>query len=413
MTAQERESLLERIAAHAEDVPEIQTALTACRAVGPENGGHGEGAKAGLIEKWLRDMGISGIEHVDAPDGRVPGGKRPNLIATIPGRSSRSLWLFAHMDVVPEGDPALWNTDPWKVTRKGDMLYGRGVEDNQQGLTSMLLLARALTEAGATPELTVKLVFMSDEECGNTKGLGYMLGTRPELFPKNDLYIVPDGGSPDGSLIEVAEKSIFWMKVTVSGVQCHASTPQKGVNALVGAADVLLALTGLAKDFSQSNPLFDPPKNTFVPTRHLENVAGVNILPGKDVFFMDCRLLPGLSPDDVIRRARERAGVAGGRRGVKVDIEQAMLTPASETSPDVPSAMALSRALRETGLEPKPVGIGGGTVAALLRARGIPAVVWSTILECCHEPNEHSSIQSTVRDAQVFLRVAADAEAAR
>ena len=85
MTAQERESLLERIAAHAEDVPEIQTALTACRAVGPENGGHGEGAKAGLIEKWLRDMGISGIEHVDAPDGRVPGGKRPNLIATIPG----------------------------------------------------------------------------------------------------------------------------------------------------------------------------------------------------------------------------------------------------------------------------------------------------------------------------------------
>ena len=59
------------------------------------------------------------------------------------------------------------------------------------------------------------------------------------------------------------------------------------------------------------------------------------------------------------------------------------------------------------------VGIGGGTVAALLRARGIPAVVWSTILECCHEPNEHSSIQSTVRDAQVFLRVAADAEAAR
>ena len=92
---------------------------------------------------------------------------------------------------------------------------------------------------------------------------------------------------------------------------------------------------------------------------------------------------------------------------MKVDIEQAMLTPASETSPDVPCAMALSRALRETGLEPKPVGIGGGTVAALLRARGIPAVVWSTILECCHEPNEHSSIQSTVRDAQVFLRVAA------
>lgn len=115
MTAQERESLLERIAAHAEDVPEIQTALTACRAVGPENGGHGEGAKAGLIEKWLRDMGISGIEHVDAADGRVPGGKRPNLIATIPGRSSRSLWLFAHT----------WTWCPKAIRLSGIRIPGR------------------------------------------------------------------------------------------------------------------------------------------------------------------------------------------------------------------------------------------------------------------------------------------------
>jgi len=52
-------------------------------------------------------------------------------------------------------------------------------------------------------------------------------------------------------------------------------------------------------------------------------------------------------------------------------------------------------------------------VAALLRARGIPAAVWSTILECCHEPNEHSSISATVRDAQVFGRVVSDPAAAR
>ena len=68
MTAQERESLLERIAAHAEDVPEIQTALTACRAVGPENGGHGEGAKAGLIENILRRFGAKPGECLMAGD---------------------------------------------------------------------------------------------------------------------------------------------------------------------------------------------------------------------------------------------------------------------------------------------------------------------------------------------------------
>ena len=63
-------------------VETIQARLTACQAVGPENGGQGEAKKAALIEKWLKAMGISDIVHCDAPDERVKGGLRPNFIAT-------------------------------------------------------------------------------------------------------------------------------------------------------------------------------------------------------------------------------------------------------------------------------------------------------------------------------------------
>ena len=44
-------------------------------------------------------------------------------------------------------------------------------------------------------------------------------------------------------------------------------------------------------------------------------------------------------------------------------------------------------------------------VAALLRRQGLPAVVWSRLLNTCHQPDEHSSIAATIGDAKVFAHV--------
>ena len=406
MANAELSTLLDYLDGLSDSVFTIQSRLTACRAVGPENGGQGEAAKAAMIEKWLRAMGIEDIVHCDAPDERVPGGLRPNFVATVPGRSSRALWLFAHMDVVPAGDLSLWKTDPWKVERDGDTLYGRGVEDNQQALCGMLLLAQALSFNRVVPAQTVKLCFISDEECGSAKGLAWLLQERPDLFPAGDLYLVPDGGTPDGSGIEIAEKGVLWLKCSVTGAQCHASTPHKGVNALVAASDIILSLTGLAKDFTQTDPLFEPPKSTFVPTRHMENVPGVNILPGSDVFYLDCRLLPGADRDRVLAKARERARAVARRRGVAVEVEPVQDQPSSLTPKEAPVAAMLAECLGKAGVKARFMGIGGATVAALLRHRGLDAAVWSTIETSCHEPNEHSSIQSTIDDTKVFALMA-------
>ncbi len=398
-------SLLDAVDSMTERVVELQTALTACRAVGPENGGQGEGPKADFIEGVLRAAGVADILRVDAPDERVPGGLRPNIVATLPGRQPRALWLFAHMDVVPAGDPSLWRTDPWQVVRDGDRLTGRGVEDNQQSLVSMLVLAEALHSLQITPELTLKLVFMSDEECGNGKGLNHVLAGRRDLFPDDDLYIVPDGGSPEGEQILVAEKSIYWLKVTVTGAQCHASTPDRGHNSLVGAAAAVLALRRLDEAFPQRDALFAPDRCTFTPTRHESNVDGVNIMPGRDVFWVDCRLLPGVVPDAGRAAAQELASEACEAHGCTAAVEEGMLQSASRTDPESPVVRLLAAALESEGAKPRVVGIGGGTVAAPLRRAGLSACVWSTILGCCHEPNESSSIAATLRDARVFARL--------
>ncbi len=386
----------------------LQQTLTAARAVGPENGGHGEAEKARLIEGFLSGLGITDIVHVDAEDRRVPAGIRPNFVASIGGSSPRNLWLFAHMDVVPEGDLSLWTTDPWQVVREGDTLYGRGVEDNQQSLVSMLLLAKALADEDVRPELGLKLVFLSDEECGSALGMNHLLAERLDLFDRDDLYIVPDGGAANGDEIEIAEKHTLRLKIVVTGRQCHASLPHKGINSLAAMGRILVALERLHDEFPQEDALFSPACSTFTPTRHDLNVEGANILPGRDVFYLDCRLHPELSPEAVTARVTGMAREAAAPLGAAVEVSMEMLERASRVSPDAPIVKALSRAVEARGLFPKLIGIGGSTVAAALRHKGLDACVWSTIDCCCHEPNEHGSIRAAIEDAKTFARIVLD-----
>lgn len=76
--------------------------------------------KALYLEGLLRELGVTDILRIDAPDPRVPDGVRPNVVARIPGASPRRLWILGHMDVVPPGELSYWKTDPWKVVVDGD-----------------------------------------------------------------------------------------------------------------------------------------------------------------------------------------------------------------------------------------------------------------------------------------------------
>jgi succinyl-diaminopimelate desuccinylase len=58
------------------------------------------------------------------------------------------------------------------------------------------------------------------------------------------------------------------------------------------------------------------------------------------------------------------------------------------------------------GIEPKVGGIGGGTCAAFFRKVDIPAVVWSTIDETAHQPNEYAKTENLLADAKVFAFLA-------
>jgi len=172
----------EFLEAQERDIIQLESLLTAYPALAPESGGIGEIEKASALEEWLKAQGISNIEHFDAPDPRVPSKLRPNLVATIPGRRVEGpLWIMSHLDVVPEGELSSWESDPWKVVVKDGKLYGRGVEDNQQGIVSSVFAALAFVKQGIIPERTIKLLFIADEEVGSKFAFNTFLRTIASL----------------------------------------------------------------------------------------------------------------------------------------------------------------------------------------------------------------------------------------
>ena len=283
---------------------------------------------------------------------------RPNLVAYLPGKRPEKVWVLSHTDVVPPGDLSLWESDPFTLRVDGDRLYGRGTEDDHHGIVMSLMAVRAFLDLEITPERTLALALVADEETGNDKGLAYLLREHPGLFSPQDLIIVPDAGSNDGTMIEVAEKSILWLKVTLLGQQGHASRPHKAKNTLRAAAHVIVALDDLHREFPRHNPLFRPPMSTFEPTRKEANVPNINTIPGKNVFYLDCRVLPDYDLAQVTERVRAMATEAAGKFGVTVEVEPVQtLASAPPTAPEAPVVKALQQAIRQVyGREAHPPG---------------------------------------------------------
>jgi succinyl-diaminopimelate desuccinylase len=386
----------------------FQKSITKIPALSPSSGGEGEWDKAMFIKQYLEKHGLKDIKQIDVPDAKAKMGKRPNLIIKIPGKNSkRSIWIMAHTDVVPEGDRKNWDTEPFEVVEKDGKLFGRGTEDNQQSLTSSLFTALAFNDLAIEPEYDLNIILVADEETGSEFGLTYLLKHHKEMFKKDDIIIVPDAGVPDSSQIEVAEKGIVWIRFVTKGKQCHASLPDMGINAFKAASNLVVELGKLYEIFNARSVVFDPPTSTFEPTKKEANVPNVNTIPGEDVFYLDCRILPQYKVDEVLKKVREICDSVEKKFRVKIDFDMTQREDAAPaTSEDAPVVKKLMTGIKKIyGIEAKPMGIGGGTVAAVFRRAGLPAAVWSTIDDVCHQPNEYCVIDYMVNDAKVFAHV--------
>jgi succinyl-diaminopimelate desuccinylase len=235
----------------------------------------------------------------------------------------------------------------------------------------------------------------------------YMLEKNTELFRSDDMALIPDGGDPQGESIEIAEKNLLWAKFTTRGLQAHGSCPDQGNNAHLAGMYLAIALyEGLTQKFCARDPLFEPDYSTFQPTKKEANVPNINTIPGEDVFYMDMRILPCYPLKEVLDEIDRIKGGIEDKFHVSISYRTPQKVESKATPADSPLVKLLGEAVKTVyNVDTHPIGIGGGTVAAPLRDRGIDAAVWSRLDDVAHQPNEYALIKNIIGDATVMAHL--------
>ena len=121
---------------------------------------------------------------------------------------------------------------------------------------------------------------------------------------------------------------------------------------------------------------------------------------------MDCRILPCYTLDYTRSEIKKCIAEVEAKYRVSISLSelQAVESPATPVNSEV--VEKLSAAIKKvSGRTARPIGIGGGTVAAYLRIKGLNAAVWGTIDETAHQPNEYCYIENLINDAKVLAAV--------
>ena len=397
------DGILERIGNSRDDIIDMMCGMIAIPAVSPAAGGTGEEKRADYLLKFLE--GFDSVERIDFPDGTDPSIKRSNLLAVKKGRRPGTVWIMAHMDTVPAGDLDAWDTDPFEGVVKGGRIYGRGTEDNGQTVVSSYLAARDVIKEDLNG-MSVGLVWVADEEMASVYGVEKLIAKG--CFSKDDVFLVPDWGSPNGKYVEVSEKSLIWLNFRIVGKSGHGSTPERSINALKIGASMMVDLGDVFRErFSMEDPMFMPSRSTFEPTKADMTVLNVNTIPGVWSFSMDCRILPCYKVEDVLETAKQVAERYAKATGAEIEVtERQRHVSGGQSSTDGKVYDVLRESARSvTGILPEPVGVGGATCANFFRLAGHDSYVWETGGGTLHGPNEYVEIDSIITDAKVFATV--------
>ena len=399
-TNMELRSILDKIEGSREDMVRVMSEMIRIPALAPVNGGTGEGKRADMLTKYLE--GYDSVIRVDAQDDHDPAVMRPNILAKKNGKEKGTVWIVAHTDTVPADDLQDWDTDPFEAVVRDGRIYGRGTEDNGQAVISAMFASKFIPKEMLSKR-SIGIAYVADEEVSSKMGIEYLI--ERGHFSKDDVFIVPDWGTPKGELVDVAEKNLIWLQFNVIGRSTHASTPGNGINAFrVGTGFINELLAEFEKNFPDRNEMFIPSMSTFEPTKCSSTVMNVNTIPGNFEFSMDIRVVPDYHQDEVVAVAEQAARKYEEKTGAKIEVSELQRHVAGKVSVTEGEVFdALMDSIESVvGKRPRPVGLGAATCANFFRKEGYDAYVWQHGGGTLHGPNEYVVIDNMVIDAKVF-----------
>jgi acetylornithine deacetylase/succinyl-diaminopimelate desuccinylase-like protein len=369
---------------------------------------------AEAMAQRLRDAGYA------ADDVQVigPNARKGNLVARLRGTGAQKpMLLICHLDVV-EARREDWSMDPFQFIEKDGYFYGRGSGDIKDGDAIMMAAMIRLKQEGFKPDRDIILALTADEEGGRSNGVEWLIKNHRDLIDA-EFILNPDAGDfelDQGKKllvgVQAAEKLYQDFDVKVTNPGGHSSLPGKE-NAIYELADGLTRLEHYQFPFELSevtreyfkreadivggstgadmkailktppdeaavarlseSPFYNARMRTTCVATRLEGGHANNALPGMARANVNCRILPGHTPDEV------QATLEKVLADPKISVSQIVSSgsglrsnPLSTLQPSVMTAVEKVAAEMWPGVPVVPVLDAGASDGAISRAAGFP-----------------------------------------
>jgi succinyl-diaminopimelate desuccinylase len=327
-------------------------------------------AAAGFVQGWLesRDLDVRETDHEGLPVLMVDVGARADDAPTV--------ILHGHLDVVP----AFANQFEPRV--EGDRLIGRGAYDMKGALAATMCAVKDIADQDA---VRVRFVCVPDEESEDVTDRSTDMLVAGGL--RGDFAIT---GEPTDLHIGVQAKGVLAVRVGVTGIAAHGSTPWLGDNAILKAHDAFRRVETLP--FSrESSDLFDRPS---INLARIEGGDAFNKVPDRCTMDVDIRYLPTQDPGEILAQIRAIPDV---------EILKCFTRAPAVVSRRNPYVRALREGIgRSIEGEALSVGRDGASDAISFLEAGIPAVEFGPVGGGHHGPEEWVSVSSLQRFRQAL-----------
>jgi succinyl-diaminopimelate desuccinylase len=335
-----------------------------------------EGGALDLLEGELVALGFA-CTRLPFGDGAA---QVDNLFARR-GTDGPHVAFAGHTDVVPPGDIAAWQHEPFAGTLVDNRLYGRGAADMKGGIAAFVAAVARLLEA-SPPQGSISLIITGDEEGDAVNGTAKMIDWMRDNGHVPDMCVVGEPTNPSqlGDVIKNGRRGSLSCALSVTGTQGHVAYPHLADNPINHLLAMLAPVNGCELD--GGNEFFDP-STANVTSIDVGNEAG-NVIPASASAKFNIRFNTEHTAESLIGWLEEHFDRVGGNwNAVWKASAHPFVTPPGQLTDLLVAAIE-----QASGRRPS-LSTSGGTSDARFITNLCPVAEFGLVGQTMHKVDEH------------------------
>ena len=368
------------------DVVELTVKLIQCPTVTPR--------EAGAL-KLIGEL----FENTDFKIHSIDRGGISNLFLRWGEKNLPTLGFCGHVDVVPPGNLAKWEFEPFSGKIVGNVLFGRGAVDMKSAVAAFCLAAIKYSKK-SQPDFSIALMITGDEEGEAKDGTQAILDWMTDNDQRIDHCIVGEPTCPKtfGEAMKIGRKGSMTCTFKITGKQGHSAYPHLAINPINAAMELLNNLIRTKLD--NGSKFFEP--STLVITSISANNNTNNVIPSEVTTSINIRFNDNHTSDQLTQKIKKLSQEISNKTKTHVDLDFKVSGEPFYIEPTSLAKLVKQSVKKITGVDPV-FSTSGGTSDARFIYKKCPVVEFGLVGEKMHSINESVEISQIFELEEIYL----------